>query len=186
MGPYFRRYWTISGNIGRYRAISGNIRWYRAISRNIRVVFSIVKFDMYWVRSKSSRTGSVNYKPIMVRPYLYDIAQNNRYRPIPLHRDIYRTVLPQTLPLQTPLLCFLTNIFCCPPKKSYRIIKTKVNKKIVSPHGPIWRMQFDQTSPQSREESVLNCHRHTDRHPDWQTDMATLWLNGPRGADQVK
>ena len=29
--------------------------------------------------------------------YRYYIAQNNRYRPIPLHRDIYRTVLLYTV-----------------------------------------------------------------------------------------
>ncbi len=58
MGPYFRRYRTISGNIGQYPAISSNIK----------VIFISVKSVMSWVRSKSSPTGSVNYKPNMVRP----------------------------------------------------------------------------------------------------------------------
>ena len=58
----------ISGDIGRYGEISDDIRQYPAISSDIRVLFSSVKSVMCWVRSKSSRTGSVNYKPNMVRP----------------------------------------------------------------------------------------------------------------------
>ena len=47
-------------------------------------------------------------------------------------------------------------------------------KKIVSSHGNIRIKQFNQRFPQPLEEGVLNCHRHRDRHPDRQTDMATL------------
>ena len=57
-GPIFRQYWTILGDIGKYRAISSDIG----------VIFSSVKSFMCWIRSKWSRTGSVNYKPNMVRP----------------------------------------------------------------------------------------------------------------------
>ena len=58
----------ISGDIGRYRTICGDIVRYRAILSDIRVIFSSVKSVFCWVRSKSSRTGSVNYRPNMVRP----------------------------------------------------------------------------------------------------------------------
>ena len=84
-GPLFQalsdnigQYWTISGDIGQYPAISGDIGQYPAISgnngrypaisSNIKVIFISVKSVMCWVRSKSSPTGSVNYKPNMVRP----------------------------------------------------------------------------------------------------------------------
>ena len=58
MGPYFKQYWAISDDVGQY--------W--TISSDIRVIFSSVKSVMCWVRSKSSRTGSINCKPNMVRP----------------------------------------------------------------------------------------------------------------------
>ena len=57
---------TLNGPI--FQAISDDIGRYRTISGDIRVIFSSVKSVMCWVRSKSSRTGSVNYKPNMVRP----------------------------------------------------------------------------------------------------------------------
>ena len=59
---------AILDNIVRYRTISGDIGQNWAISSDIRVIFSSVKSVMCWVRSKSSSTGSVNYKPNMVRP----------------------------------------------------------------------------------------------------------------------
>ena len=62
------RYWTLSGNIGQFWAISNVIGRYWEISSDIKVIFSSVKSVTFWVRSKSSRTGSVNHKPIVVRP----------------------------------------------------------------------------------------------------------------------
>ena len=50
------------------RTISGDIKRYRAISSNIREISSSVKSIMCWVRSIASCTGSVNYRPNMVRP----------------------------------------------------------------------------------------------------------------------
>ena len=72
--------------------ILGDIGRYRAISSDIRVIFSSVKSVMCWVRSKSSRTGSVNYKPNMVRlcrirtvTILLKITNIGRYRCIAIY-----------------------------------------------------------------------------------------------------
>ena len=53
------------------------------------------------------------------------------------------------------------------------VISATATEKIVSMHGNIRRTGFDQKSPQPPEESVLNCHRHIDRHTDRQMDIAT-------------
>ena len=80
---------------------------------------------------------------------------------------------------------FLLTFHCWSPKKvlpkSWKQKKKK--KKVLSSHGNIRRAQFDQSSPQPLEEG---CHRHTDRHPDREIDMAPLWLNQPNWADSVK
>ena len=78
-------YVTLNGPT--FQAILDDIGLYQVISSNIRVNFSSVKSIMCWVRSKSSCTGSGNYKPNMVTPcrigtftILLKITNIGRYR----------------------------------------------------------------------------------------------------------
>ena len=73
-GPIF---WAILGDITRYKAISGDIgRYWGDIG------------DIMW------REVIVTWRDVTWRDHdRYNIARNDRYQPLPLHRDIYRTDL---------------------------------------------------------------------------------------------
>ena len=57
---------------------------------------------------------------------------------------------------------------------------------IVSSHYNISDTPFDQRSPRPPEESVLKCHRQTERQRDIPMYIATLWLNRPIWPNQWK
>ena len=79
-------------------------------------------------------------------------------------------VISATALLTPPIIFFGQNALIGPKKNPAKVTE---KKKIVSLHGNIRRTRFDQKSPQSLEEGVLNGHRHTDTQTDRHTDRRT-------------